>query len=97
MLPGFVGPLGLWMYYGDIGARQGTCCLMVKKAGWADAVVSTFQRLCKKDRELVIPIRRLVLLKDAIKETGRFFRNLEDSDRSEALGPDDAQGYTMAC
>ena len=70
---------------------------VIKKAGWADAVVSTFQRLCKKDGDLENPIRRLVLLKDAIKETCRFFSNLEDFDRSEALGPDDAQGHTMTC
>ena len=70
---------------------------VIKKAGWADAVKSAFQRVCKKDRELVNPIRRLVLLKDAIKEVSRFFYNLEEFDRSEALGPDDAQGYSMAC
>ena len=71
---------------------------IIKKAGWADAVVSAFQRLCRNDRiGAENPVRRLVLLKDAIKETSRNFRNIDEFDRIEELGPDDAQGYTMAC
>ena len=68
----------------------------LQKKGWAPSVLSTFQRMCKSDPG-DNPVRRLVLLKDAIKETTRVFKNIEDIDRIEALGPDDLQGYAMTC
>ena len=43
------------------------------------------------------PVRRLVLLKDAIKEVSRTFTNIEELDCTEELGPDDALGHSMAC
>ena len=42
---------------------------VVKKAGWADAVVSTFQRLCKKDLELATPAAVL-----EITHRGKFLK-----------------------
>ena len=67
------------------------------KDGWGTSVIFNFQRNCLGDRDLENPIRRLVLLKDAIKETTKVYRNIEEFNRTEKLGPDDKQGYTMTC
>ena len=69
----------------------------VQKPGWVQEVQSAFQRTCRDDPGIENPIRRLVLLKDAIKEATKKMKNIEDFDRIEALGPEDLQGYTMTC
>jgi len=69
----------------------------VDKAGWADRVTSHFNTLAVGDDEIRNPVRRLVLLKDAIHIVTNAMRHDSPSVLEETAAPDDRLGYAMSC
>ena len=67
-----------------------------RRDGWQEEVQNHFKLLCMQETHLNNPIRRLLLLKDAI-------RNVYDLHRGDFKAPDkdcppdDKLGFTMAC
>jgi len=67
------------------------------KEGWKEKVVSQFGYLCRGDRAIANPVRRLLLLKDAIRNVHQSSKEDLQSEEDQACSPDDKLGYTMSC
>lgn len=67
------------------------------QAEWDSKVIERFKYLCSQDFAVDNPIRRLLLLKDAIKETTEQLRELSENTINGEAAPDDKLGYTMSC
>jgi hypothetical protein len=71
---------------------------MFKRNGWKEEVTARFAELCVQDTIHPSPCRRLVLLKDAIRECSIVGGQYEHGDpKGEDPPPDDRLGYVLAC
>ena len=69
-----------------------------KKKGWKEEVIHRFQELCIQDTVAPSACRRLVVLKDAIRDCSTKRGRLVNEEVEESKLPsDDILGYTMAC
>jgi len=76
-----------------------------KREGWSDSVVANFTAKCKQDHLPASACRRLVLLKDAIRDSSISYNDVEQNVPERSDGAleehepvlDDALGVTMAC
>jgi len=67
-----------------------------KRPGWANDVFEVFKDKCRQDHIAPSACRRLILLKDAIREESTDVRNDDCSNENQPV-PDDSLGHTMAC
>jgi len=68
------------------------------REGWKESVIQNFRFLCKDDDQITNPARKLLLLKDAIRNT--YNMRHEDSlslSEEASSSPDDKLGYAMSC
>jgi hypothetical protein len=72
--------------------------VMFQRKGWKEEVTARFAELCVQDTIHLSPCRKLVLLKDAIRECSIAGGQYEQGDPSGTdLPPDDELGYIMSC
>jgi len=69
----------------------------VSKEGWAADVQNRFFSLCHADSQAHNAIRRLILLKDAIRYVTEERRGGDCPPVEETAPPDDKLGFTMSC
>jgi len=67
-----------------------------RREGWQADVLNHFQFLCINEQHLNNPIRRLLLLKDSIRNVYDLHKG-EFKEPEEGSLPDDKLGFTMSC
>jgi len=66
--------------------------------GWRENVVANFTDRCQHDSgNIANPVRRLVLLKDAIRHTTIAMKRSQACISEEEAPPEDSLGHTMSC
>ena len=69
----------------------------LKRDGWDKKVLANFHYLCEGDPMINNPARRLLLLKDAIRNTYELNREDMGGLARNASSPDDRLGFTLSC
>jgi len=67
------------------------------REGWKETVLENFHYLCRGDPTNVNPARRLLLLKDAIRNVHELRKEDSQIHDGSACAPDDRLGFAMGC
>jgi len=67
------------------------------KEGWKESVVEHFKFLCQGEQLIENPVRRLLLLKDAIRNTYEMKSEESQNRMGTDCSPDDKLGFAMSC